>query len=95
MIGALIITVPHAPTVAPTRNSATTSTTLKIDYTALTGTATGGDSILSYQLEWDNNSNGVNWTPLTGLSPHSLSTSFIQSVTAGNIYKFRYRALNS
>lgn len=74
--GALIEKVPSTPTVAPIRNSATTSSSIKVDYTALTGYSTGGAPILSYSLEWDAGSNGVSYTSIVGESPNSLLTTF-------------------
>jgi len=49
-IGALIERVPQKPPVAPTKNAATTQSSLVIDYIHLEGTADGGSQILSYEV---------------------------------------------
>jgi hypothetical protein len=56
----------------------------------------GGSAILSYGLEWDNETNEAQWLPLSGFSADSLSTAFtIQSgITKGSIYHFRVKAKN-
>ena len=41
---------------------------------SLSGTATGGSTILSYELQWDSNTLGVTWTTLVGLAPFSTAT---------------------
>lgn len=51
--GALIEVVPHTPTVGPSRNSATTTTSITVDWQSLTGLQTGGSTILSYELSYD------------------------------------------
>ena len=57
--GALIETIPLTPPVAPLRDSQTTSTTLVVDITALTGTATGGATIDSYDIQMNTSSGWV------------------------------------
>jgi hypothetical protein len=49
-IGALVEQVPQKPPVAPTKNAATTQSSLVIDYIHLEGTADGGSQILSYEV---------------------------------------------
>jgi hypothetical protein len=41
-MGALVERVPHKPPVAPTKNAATTQSSLVIDYIHLEGSADGG-----------------------------------------------------
>lgn len=55
--------VEYKPTVstAPTEDAATDDTQLIVDYAELTGVATGGSSILEYELSWDNASGGASW----------------------------------
>jgi len=64
----------------------------------LTGVERGGETIITYNLQWDDGSNGVNWSDVQGTeSIPSLATS-AQIVTnhlvIGTNYKFRLRALN-
>lgn len=50
----------------PTRGSATNETQLQVNYLALTGDSTGGATIDSYNLQYDNNTNGATWYDLIG-----------------------------
>ena len=57
----------------------------------MTGIDTGGDTILSYNLEYDEGTNGVSWVSLMGLTSNSLALTFIQTgLTISTNYKFRY-----
>lgn len=49
-MGALVERVPHKPPVAPTKNAATTQSSLVIDYIYLDGSADGGSQILAYEI---------------------------------------------
>lgn len=63
----------------------------------LTGDNTGGSTILSLQLQWDQGSSGAQWLTLLGFSPYTTTTVFTitgSRVQSGRNYKFRYRALN-
>lgn len=53
VVGALIQTVPHIPTIAPTSGTSTGETQIELTITALTGVATGGSPITSYVILWD------------------------------------------
>lgn len=94
--GALIEVVPAKPPVPPIRDALTTQSSITVDYTVLTGFATGGTPILTYSLEWDAGTNGVTWTVLIGDSPYSLLITYTISsgINPGSTYKFRYRAMN-
>ena len=52
-VGAQVELVPQKPPVTPTKNAATTQSSLVIDYIHLEGTAIGGTEILSYEVQWD------------------------------------------
>jgi len=69
---------------------------IKIDWDALTGDETGGSPIDSYNLQWDNNSNGANWSDLKGeLGSFDTAVTFTQEgLTGGRAYKFRLKAHN-
>jgi len=48
----------------------------------------GGSPIISYNLQWDEGTNGQEWEDLTGVSPSFLSNNFI--VTDGVEYGKNY-----
>jgi hypothetical protein len=94
--GARIQTVPNQ--MAPvTRMADSNQIALHVQWSALSGDATGGSAIDSYNLQWDNASNGQNWFNLIG-EDGSLQTStdyqFSNDVFPGTTYKFRVRAHN-
>jgi hypothetical protein len=88
--------VPHKPTNPPTRDATTDSTQLVVNWSSLSSPEDGDSAVLSYSLEYDDASAGAIWTKLIGFSSDSLLTTFTvsTSVTAGEIYLFRYRAKN-
>ena len=94
--GVLAQGAPFQPPSAPTKNPATTSASISVDYAMLTGASTGGSTILSLNLQWDAGTSGARWTTLIGQSPYSTTTSYTVSggIIAGGSYKFRYRAYN-
>jgi hypothetical protein len=63
----------------------------------LTGDATGGAPILSYYLQWDNATNGVEWYDVVGFTDIYLLLEFYvtSNVFAGLSYQFRIKAKNS
>lgn len=96
--GILVQTAPDQMT-SPTRVSTSTAARFDLSWTALTSPATGGSSILSYQLEWDSGTNGVTWSTIVGLSPFTTATTFSvtgssSGLTAGQSYGFRVSAYN-
>ena len=63
----------------------------------LTGAYTGGSTILSLNLQWDQGTSGASWTTIIGVAPFSTTQTYSvtgSSITAGMTYKFRYRAIN-
>jgi hypothetical protein len=63
----------------------------------LAGEFTGGSSIVSLQLQWDQGTRGASWSTLLGFSPFTTSTVYTITgsvVQSARIYKFRYRAYN-
>jgi hypothetical protein len=56
----------------------------------------GDSEIISYNLQWDIGTGGVEWTDLIGNPVSSLLTSFSATsmVAPGQYYKFRLRASN-
>jgi len=62
----------------------------------LTGDATGGATILSYNLEMDAAGGGTGpWTEVQGSTTDNVATSItINYLTGGVTYYFRYRAKN-
>lgn len=74
-------------------NTDTTKITLVM--TAVTGTNTGGSTIVSYSLEWDSGTSGATFTSLIGESSNNIQLTYSKtSLSAGQSYRFRYRAKN-
>lgn len=73
--------------------------TISLKWTALvTAFETGGESILSYNLEWDEGTSGATWSDVQGQETiPSLATSALittNHLVFGTQYQFRVRALN-
>lgn len=81
---------------APTRDSASSTTELVVDWVALTSPLNGDSAIYTYNLQWDSGTNGATFTSVHGLSPYSTVTTYTRTtgVVAGQSYQFRIRALN-
>jgi len=94
-IGALVQTRPAAPQPV-TRGAASSNLQLELVWLPLTTfVQTGGVSILSYELDWDNGLNQNVWNPLVGYSSAFTGLSYITTdVTAGTTYSFKLRAQN-
>ena len=62
----------------------------------LTDVETGGASITSYNLQYDQGTDGATWTDLVGSPSNYLLNEFTvtESIVAGVTYKFRIRARN-
>lgn len=93
---ALVEVVPYGLQ-APTWVITTTKTSLDIQWTAVSNSYTGGSTITSYHVQFDNLSGGNTWTDLVGLNAPFTSTSY--SISTGSLvpgwtYKVRYRASN-
>lgn len=63
----------------------------------LNGVQTGGSTILSLQLQWDEGTSGATWSTVLGYSPYTTTSTYTitgDRVISGRMYKFRYRAAN-
>jgi hypothetical protein len=81
---------------APTRNAATSTVQIVLDWVALTGLNTGYSAITNYELQWDYGTAGVAWASLTGVTGPFIFTSYQVStlIVQGVDYQFKIRALN-
>jgi hypothetical protein len=101
---AVLEDVPHQLP-APSRGLATSVSQVEAEWAALIGDQTGGNTIESYQLQWDAGSTGAGWYDLQGgggppgptAAEYSLLTSHTVStgVSAGETYWLRVRARNA
>lgn len=93
--GATVATVPQAPSTVPTEGSGTTTSQLVVEWAALTGDATGGSAITSYELVIDDGAGGA-FSEVVGLSSDftALTTTITSSISSGLTYKLKYRAKN-
>lgn len=65
---ALVRVIPHKPPTTPKRDDAlTTAQLLQVNIDEIISPQTGGSSILSYHLRYDDSSEGETWTDLFGL----------------------------
>ena len=83
----------------PYRGSQTSTNQIQITWDSLSArrlASSGGSPIISYNLQWDSGSNGLNWYDLVGVQPAYLSTSYLVTtgVVQGQSYEFRIRAKN-
>lgn len=96
LVGAAVETEPSQMG-APTMGSATTTTQLAIDFVALTaGSETGGSTIDSYHLQWDQGTGS--WLDLFGEDgAYQLLTTYTvtSGVSGGSAYRFKVRAHNT
>lgn len=97
--GAIIQNVPSQMQ-QPTRGPLTSINSLQINWVALQGDLTGSALIDSYNLQWDNGTNSVTWTDLSGdgiISSFSTLTTLqiTNGVVAGTTYNIRVRARNA
>lgn len=84
---------------APTRGSNTNTNQLQVFWVGLIGDQTGGATIDSYNLQWDQGTNAQTWYDLTGdgvTYPFSIAMTgvFTSNVFAGTTYKMQVRAHN-
>lgn len=93
-VSIVLAAVPDTPTTAPTQvYSETSSSQIKITYTALLVAENGGSDILGYDLWRDDGQNG-DFTSLYSTN-NVLATSFIDyNVDKGYTYRYQYRARN-
>ena len=90
-------TLETEPTGAPATptTSSKSETQIVVDWTNLAAGDTGGSTILSYHLEYDDGTTGTTWTSLVGYTPLLLSNQYtLTGVTAGTTYMFRVQAKN-
>jgi hypothetical protein len=88
--------LPKKPTQTPFRGDDTSPSQIQVKWNLLDlDTENGGSQILSYNLQWDAG-NGVVNVNLEGYSTAYLHSDLIvtSGVSAGTLYKFRYRARN-
>jgi hypothetical protein len=95
-IGVLAQVQPHKPATVPQRGDGTGPDTLVIEYDLPIGELTGGSSITSLQLQWDQGTGDIEWMTLVGEDPYSTSTSFTisENLVPGRTYLFKYRTRN-
>lgn len=92
---ALIQTVPLKPSTTPSRGPQTTTSQIHVLIDPLTGNATGGAPILSYEINYDSGTSFAEWTSLKGFYSNDLSLFYIQGGLIINLpYAIRYRAKN-
>lgn len=82
---------------APTRVDATTTTSsITVQWNALTAPDDGDSSITSYNLQWDRGTSGFMYYDLLGVTPYTTQISFTATtgIVASQTYRFRVRARN-
>jgi hypothetical protein len=91
-----LVEYPPIQMTAPTSGLNTNEQQIEVDWTALTGSATGGATITSYNLQYDSGSNGVSWSDVVGAIPTftGLSTVLSSQIAPGVTYQFKVRAAN-
>jgi hypothetical protein len=70
---------------------------ISLSFAILTGDDIGGSSILSYDLYWDEGSNGVTWVvqrTYTYAGDSGLIETTIEGLSSGVTYQFKYKARN-
>ena len=94
-VGARVLTVPRFMHIA-TRKLGTGHAAILIEWNRLTTTEEmGGSAIVSYGLQYRDNSESAEWIDLIGYQSNNLLTDFIlDAVTPGQIYQFRMQAKN-
>jgi hypothetical protein len=87
--------VPHTPPNPPSRGDLTSTDTIEVVIEELSGDETGGDTILSYHIEYDAGTSGLSWTELQGYTSNSLKLSVVHTgLTISTSYQVRYRTRN-
>lgn len=80
--------VPLTPSSAPIKVS-TTTTSITVQMPSITGTNTGGSSILSYNLQINQGGNSQVFTSIVGEFPYSTATTYTKNgLTTGITYQF-------
>lgn len=78
------------------RGSTTSTSQIQVDWTPLTSAAdTGGSSIVSYRLQWDQGT--ATWTDLAGFTSDYTSTTFTltSGLASSTDYNFKVSAKNA
>ena len=90
------VEVEPSAVVAVARGILTGPTQLDVYWTALNLYDAGGSPVLSYHLQYDNNTAATTWLDVVGLAPDSMLLTVIVStnVQSGAMYGFRVRARN-
>lgn len=78
---AALVEVKPLQMATPTRGASTTTTQIQVTWTVLSGLATGGATIDSYQLEWDGGTPG-SWSVIQG-GPNAAAYSTALTHTVG------------
>ncbi len=95
VVGAAIQALPRQPALAPYRGSLTTTTQIEVLIAPLTGVYTGGATITSYLIEFDDASGGVDWYEIQGFTTYTTQLSAVKTGrTPAQEYRFRYSAMN-
>lgn len=93
--GATVKQAPTKPSSSPTLVTQSKDT-ISLSWSASTGDAqTGGSTILSYNLAYDEGNSGASFVSLIGESPYSTATSYSKGgLTTDTLYQFKYRVYN-
>jgi hypothetical protein len=76
----------------PTQGSGSSDSIIVVNWSALTGSATGNSALTTYSLFWDNASGT---TSIELLTSSTLSTTYtVSGVSGGSTYRFKVRAKN-
>jgi hypothetical protein len=93
-----MIDVPHKPIAPPQRNDLLTSDLqLVVTWSELLNPNDGGETVTSYNLQYRESQESLEWIDLTGVETPFTDTTFsvTSDITVGRTYEFRYRAQNS
>ena len=85
------------PSSSITRGESTSEYQVHVSWTSMvTDEETGGAPIISYNLQYDQGTDGASWMDLVGSPSNYLLNEFIvtENIVAGEAYKFRIRARN-
>lgn len=94
--GVLVQTIPQAM-LLPYRDTSTTNRQVVVNWAFLSGAAAGMSPITSYNLWWDQGTDGETWYSLIGMSEPIIGQSSFTAtngVLEGHYYKFKIRAMN-
>ena len=87
--GALTVRTEPLKMDSPARGSETTPSTLDVEWTAMTTDAEqGGATVISYNVQWDAGTAGLDWQHLLGHGSPSLATNLdiVSGVVGGTSY---------